>query len=180
MEVLDCYPPESVEHGAVRVQPDHAVLDSHAVDEGLLVVDEVGVGDPELVGHPVVQGQVEGDPGVGQPLVPPRLLEVHGDGVVLQEDRSNKTSAGCQDPEDLEDQETFTGRAVEIFTSMQQKNGKVYFGPNTRTKAKYFFICWMLSSLADFRRRILGSVTLIDLFHSVKFGSVCTGKLIPS
>lgn len=69
------------------MEPDHAVLDCDAVNEGLLVVKEVGVGDPQLVGHPVIQSQVVGDLGVGEPLVPPCLLEVHGQGVVLQEQR---------------------------------------------------------------------------------------------
>ena len=65
------------------MEPDHAVLHRDAVHEGLLVVQEVGVGHPELVRHAVVQRQVEGDARVGQPLVPPVLLEVHGEGVVL-------------------------------------------------------------------------------------------------
>ena len=75
--------PEAVQHRAVRMQADHAVLHGDAVDEGLLVVQEVGVGHPELVRHAVVQRQVQGDLRVGQALVPPRLLEVHGQGVVL-------------------------------------------------------------------------------------------------
>ena len=67
------------------MQPDHTVLHSHPVDERLLVVEEIGVRYPELVGHPVVQGEVEGNPHIGQPLVPPILLEVHGQRVVLGE-----------------------------------------------------------------------------------------------
>lgn len=55
------------------------------MDKGLLVVDEVGVRDPQLICHSVVQGEVEGDAGVGEALVSPGLLEVHGDSVVLQE-----------------------------------------------------------------------------------------------
>lgn len=78
--------PESVEHCAVRVESDHPVFDCDTMDEGLLVVQEVGVGHPQLIGHSVIQGQVVGDLGVGQPFVPPRLLEVHGQGVVLQRD----------------------------------------------------------------------------------------------
>lgn len=66
------------------MQSDHPVLHRHTVDKGLLVIDEVGVGDPQLICHPVVQGEVERDARVGEALVPPRLLEVHGDGVVLQ------------------------------------------------------------------------------------------------
>jgi len=66
------------------VQPDHPVLHRDAVDKRLLVVQEVRVGHPELVGHPVIQGQVQGDLGVGQTLVPPGLLEVHRQCVVLE------------------------------------------------------------------------------------------------
>lgn len=78
-------PPEAVENGPIRMQADHAVLHSHPVNERLLVVEEVSVGDPQLVGNPVVQGQVERDPQVGQALVPPVLLEVHGQRVVLRD-----------------------------------------------------------------------------------------------
>lgn len=75
--------PEAVENGPIRMQADHAVLHSHSVNKRLLVVKEVSVGDPQLVGNPVIQGQVERDPQVGQALVPPVLLEVHGQRVVL-------------------------------------------------------------------------------------------------
>lgn len=77
--------PETVEHSSIRVQSDHPVLHRHPVNEGLLVIDEVGVRDPQLVCHPVVQGEIERDACVGEALVSPGLLEVHGDGVVLQE-----------------------------------------------------------------------------------------------
>lgn len=77
--------PEPVENRPIRMQPNHPVLHRHPVDEGLLVVNEVGVWDPQLIGHPVVQGQVERNPRVGEALVPPGLLEVHGDGVVLRD-----------------------------------------------------------------------------------------------
>lgn len=79
--------PESVKHRAVGVETDHPVLDGDAMNEGLLVVQEVGVGHPELIGYSVIQRQVVGDLGVGQALVPPRLLEVHRQGVVLEEQR---------------------------------------------------------------------------------------------
>lgn len=65
------------------MQADHSVFDGDSVDERLLVVEEVGVGDPEMVGDPVIQGQVEGDSCVGETLVPPVLLEIHGQRVVL-------------------------------------------------------------------------------------------------
>ena len=66
------------------MQADHPVLDRHAVQEGLLVVQEVGVWEPQLVGHAVVQSQVEVQLGVRQSLVSPTLLEIHCDGVVLE------------------------------------------------------------------------------------------------
>lgn len=77
--------PESIEHRAVRVQTNHPVLHSDAVNEGLLVVEEVGVGDPQLIRHSVIQSQVVRNLRVGQTFVPPRLLEVHGQGVVLED-----------------------------------------------------------------------------------------------
>lgn len=58
-------PPEAVENSPIWMQADHAVLHSDAVNKRLLVIEEVGVGDPQLVGDPVVQGQVERDPEVG-------------------------------------------------------------------------------------------------------------------
>ena len=79
--------PQSVEHGAVGMQADHAVLHCHAVQKGLLVVKEVGVRKPQLVGHTVIQSQVQVELAVRQPLVPPTLLEIHGDGVVLGRER---------------------------------------------------------------------------------------------
>lgn len=78
-------PPESIEHSAIRVQSDHPVLHCHPMDKGLLVIDEVRVWDPQLVCHPVVQSKVERYACVGEALVSPGLLEIHGDGVVLQE-----------------------------------------------------------------------------------------------
>ena len=65
------------------MQSDHSVLHRHPVDEGLLVINEVGVRDPQLVCHSVVQGEVKRNACVRQTLVSPGLLEVHGDGVVL-------------------------------------------------------------------------------------------------
>lgn len=66
------------------MQPDHSVLYCHAVKEGLLVVKEVGVREPQLVCYAIVQSQVELELTVGQTLIPPALLEIHGDGVVLR------------------------------------------------------------------------------------------------
>lgn len=81
--------PQAVQDGPVRVEPDHAVLHGHPVQKGLLVVQEIGVRQPQLVCHPVVQGQVEREVVVGQAFVPPALLEVHGDGVILGEKHPN-------------------------------------------------------------------------------------------
>lgn len=88
-EVFDS--PQAVQDGPVRMEADHAVLHGHPMQEGLLVVEEVGVRQPQLVSHPVVQGQVERKVVVGQAFVPPALLEVHGDGVILE--RNGHTSA---------------------------------------------------------------------------------------
>lgn len=77
--------PEPVEHSSIGMQSNHAVFHRHPMDEGFLVVNEVGVRDPQLVCHAIVQGQVEGNPRVGEALVPPGLLEIHGDGVVLRD-----------------------------------------------------------------------------------------------
>lgn len=57
--------PESVENGSVWMQSDHSVFDSDSVDEGLLVIEEVCVWDPELVGNPIIKGQVERDSYIG-------------------------------------------------------------------------------------------------------------------
>lgn len=76
--------PESIKHRAVRVETDHPVFDRDTMNEGLLVIQEVGVRDPQLIRHPVIQSQVVGDLRVRQTLVPPRLLEVHRQGVVLE------------------------------------------------------------------------------------------------
>ena len=66
------------------MQSDHSVFHRDTVDERFLVIKEVRVWDPELVGHPVVQGQIERDLRVGQSLVSPGLLEVHSQRVVLE------------------------------------------------------------------------------------------------
>lgn len=67
------------------MQSDHPVLHCHPMDEGLLVINEVGVWDPQLICHPVVQGKVKRNASIGEALVSPGLLEVHGDGIVLRE-----------------------------------------------------------------------------------------------
>lgn len=70
--------PETIENCAIRVKPNHPVLDCHTVHKRLLVIEKVRVWDPELVCYSVVQSQVEWDPQIGQPLISPVLLEVHG------------------------------------------------------------------------------------------------------
>lgn len=75
--------PESVEDGAIRVEPNHSVFNSNPMHKGLFIIEEVGVWDPKLVCYSVVQRQVERNPHIGQPLIPPVLLEVHGQCVVL-------------------------------------------------------------------------------------------------
>lgn len=53
--------PESVENGTIWVQSNHTVFHGDTMDEGLLVVEEVGVWNPQLVCYSVVQGQIERD-----------------------------------------------------------------------------------------------------------------------
>lgn len=65
------------------MQSDHPVLHCHAVQKGLLVVKEVGVGEPEMVCYAVVQGQVQFQLAISQAFISPALLEIHCDGVVL-------------------------------------------------------------------------------------------------
>lgn len=65
------------------MQANHSVLDRDAVHEGLLVIEEVSVRHPQLIGHTVVQRQVQRDLRVRETLVSPCLLEIHGQGVVL-------------------------------------------------------------------------------------------------
>ena len=65
------------------MQSNHTVLHCHAMQEGLLVIEEVGVWEPQLVCYAVIQSQVEGQLSVCQPLVSPTLLEIHCDGVIL-------------------------------------------------------------------------------------------------
>lgn len=79
--------PESIEDSPIWMQADHAVFDCDSMDERLLVIEKVGVGDPELVSNPVVKCQVERDSHIGQALVPPILLEIHSQCVVLRIER---------------------------------------------------------------------------------------------
>lgn len=72
------------------MQPDHSVLHGHAVEEGFLVVKEVGVREPQLVCNTVVQSKVEFQLTVGQTLIPPALLEIHSDGVVLMGEKKQQ------------------------------------------------------------------------------------------
>lgn len=76
------------------MQADHAVFDCDSMDERLLVIEKVGVGDPELVSNPVVKCQVERDSHIGQALVPPILLEIHSQCVVLWIEKENTIKGG--------------------------------------------------------------------------------------
>lgn len=71
------------------MQTNHPVLDCDSMHKGLLVIKEVSVWDPQLVGHSVIQGEVERNLRVGQTFVSPCLLEVHGQGVVLDKQKHN-------------------------------------------------------------------------------------------
>lgn len=84
--------PESIKNRAVRVETDHPVFDGDAMNKGLFVIEEVGVRNPQLIRHSVIQSQVVGDLRVGQTLVPPCLLEVHRQGVVLEDRRGGGSS----------------------------------------------------------------------------------------
>lgn len=53
--------PESIKHRPIGVETDHPVFDCDAMNEGLFVIEEVGVRDPQLVSHSVVQRQVVGN-----------------------------------------------------------------------------------------------------------------------
>lgn len=90
INIINICPPQAVEDGAIWVQADHAVLDSDPMQEGLFVIKKVGVGEPELVGDSIVECQVERQIAVGKPLVPPALLEVHGYGIVLAEEKRKR------------------------------------------------------------------------------------------
>ena len=45
--LIRTHSPEAVEHSSVWMQSDHSVLHCDPVHKGLLIVDEVGVRDPE-------------------------------------------------------------------------------------------------------------------------------------
>ena len=80
------------------MEPNHAILHRYPMQKGLLVIQEIGVRQPQLVSYSVVQGQVERKVVICQAFVPPALLEVHGDGVVLGEKHANVSLApgwGC-------------------------------------------------------------------------------------
>lgn len=65
------------------MQSDHTVFDSYSMYKRLFIIQEVGVRYPELVCHSIVQSQVQGYYIVGQPLISPGLLKIHGQGIVL-------------------------------------------------------------------------------------------------
>lgn len=57
-KAISVFIPQPIQDSAIRVQSDHSVLYCHAVEEGLLVIKEVGVREPKLVCYTVVQSQV--------------------------------------------------------------------------------------------------------------------------
>lgn len=77
-------PPQRVEDGPVGEDAYQPVLHGDVVEEGLLGVDDEGVGDPEQLHKPPVQAQalvaLE-----HQALVRPALAEEYGGGVVLRD-----------------------------------------------------------------------------------------------
>lgn len=77
-------PPQCVEDGPVGEDTDQPVLHGDVMEEGLLGVDDKGVGDPEQLHQPSVKAQalvaLE-----HQTLVRPALTEEYGGGVVLQD-----------------------------------------------------------------------------------------------
>lgn len=86
------YQPETIENSSIWMQANHAVLDSDPVNKRFLVVYKVSIRNPELISHTVIQGQIQGNPSVGQTLITPRLLKIHGDGVVLKTDTCTSTT----------------------------------------------------------------------------------------
>lgn len=102
------------------MQANHAVFHRDPMDKRLLVVEKVGVGDPELVGNPIIQGQVEGDSYVGETFVPPILLEVHGQRVVLRYKERGKDSKN-RSPWSPSDTKTLncTERAADLIRNIK-------------------------------------------------------------
>lgn len=61
----------------------HTILYSHPMKKGFLVIEEIGVREPKLVCHTIIQGQVKFHLCIGKALISPTLLEIHCDGVIL-------------------------------------------------------------------------------------------------
>jgi len=78
--------PHGVEQRAVVLQPQQLVGRGHVVGDGLLPVEEEGVGGPDVAGQQVVEGQHLHRALEAQALVLPALAEEHVDGVFLQEE----------------------------------------------------------------------------------------------
>ncbi len=83
------YWPEAIEHSPIRMQTNHAVLHCDPMDKRFLVIYKVSIRHPELISHSVIQSKIERNPCVGQALIAPRLLEIHGDGIVLKNTQKN-------------------------------------------------------------------------------------------
>ncbi len=71
------------------MQTNHAVLHCDPMDKRFLVIYKVSIRHPELISHSVIQSKIERNPCVGQALIAPRLLEIHGDGIVLKNTQKN-------------------------------------------------------------------------------------------
>jgi len=76
--------PHGVEQRAVVLQPQQLVGRGHVVSDGLLAVEEEGIGGPDVAGQQVVQRQHLHRPFEAQTLVLPALAEEDVDGVFLR------------------------------------------------------------------------------------------------
>lgn len=66
------------------MQSDHSVLDCYTMQKGLFIIQKVCIWKPKLVSNSVIQCEVEREGRICQALITPTLLEIHGDGIVLQ------------------------------------------------------------------------------------------------
>lgn len=52
--------PDAIPHRSIWVKLKHAIFHSHIMHESILAIQKVAVRDPQLLMHPIVQGQVQG------------------------------------------------------------------------------------------------------------------------
>ena len=77
--------PHAVGNVSIGVESEHLVGFRDVVEEGVFVVCEEGVGDPDMVGEVPREGHgLIPLLGPRQPLVPPVLVQVHCHGVILR------------------------------------------------------------------------------------------------